>query len=108
MYYKGEGVVKDLNRAAGLFKRACDAGGSGGCQDLGLMYSRGEGVAKNLNRAADLFKRACDAGGSGGCLNLGSMYSRGQGVPWIGIVPPISSRKHVTCALTGDAKISSA
>jgi len=80
MYYKGEGVVKDLNRAARLFKRACDAGGSGGCQDLGLMYSRGEGVAKDLIRAADLYKRACDAGAAPGCTDLGLMYNKGEGV----------------------------
>ena len=79
MYYRGEGMTKDLNRAADLFKRACDAGGSGGCQDLGLMYSRGEGVAKDLNRAADLFKRACDAGVAPGCTDLGLMYYKGEG-----------------------------
>jgi uncharacterized protein len=79
MYYRGEGMTKDLNRAAGLFKRACDAGGSGGCQDLGLMYSRGEGVVKDLNRAAGLFKRACDAGIAPGCTDLGLMYYKGEG-----------------------------
>jgi len=79
MYYRGEGVAKDLNRAADLFKRACDAGGSGGCQDLGLMYSRGEGVAKDLNRAAGLFKRACDAFIAPGCTDLGLMYYKGEG-----------------------------
>jgi TPR repeat protein len=79
MYYRGEGVAKDLDRAADLFKRACDAGGSGGCQDLGLMYSRGEGVAKDLNRAAGLFKRACDAFIAPGCTDLGLMYYKGEG-----------------------------
>jgi TPR repeat protein len=80
MYFKGEGVAKDLNRAAGLFKRACDEGGTGGCLDLGEMYSRGEGVPNDLNRAADFFKRACDAGGAPGCTDLGRMYHHGEGV----------------------------
>jgi len=79
MYYRGEGMAKDLNRAADLFKRACDAGGFGGCQDLGLMYSRGEGVAKDLDRAAGLFKRACDAFIAPGCTDLGLMYYKGEG-----------------------------
>jgi len=79
MYYRGEGMERDLNQAAGLFKRACDAGGFGGCQDLGLMYSRGEGVAKDLNRAAGLFKRACDAFLAPGCTDLGLMYYKGEG-----------------------------
>jgi TPR repeat protein len=80
MYYRGEGVPKDLNRAADLYKRACDAGGTGGCLDLGLMYLRGEGVPKDPNRAAELYKRACDAGSPPGCTDLGIMYYRGEGV----------------------------
>jgi hypothetical protein len=80
MYYRGEGVPKDLNRAAGLFQRACDAAGTGGCLDLGLMYLRGEGVPKDLNRAADLYRRACDAGAPPGCTDLGRMYQDGEGV----------------------------
>ncbi len=73
MYHDGEGVVKDLNRAADLFKRACDAGGSIGCLDLGTMYRRGEGVPKDRNRAADLFKKACEAGVNRGCENLATL-----------------------------------
>ena len=78
MYYRGEGVAKDLNRAADLYKRACDAGGTGGCLNLGLMYLRGESVPKDPNRAADLFKRACDGNLAQACTNLGLMYARGE------------------------------
>jgi TPR repeat protein len=78
MYYRGEGVAKDLNRAADLYKRACDAGGSGGCLNLGLMYLRGESVPKDPNRAADLFKRSCDENAAQACTNLGLMYARGE------------------------------
>jgi class 3 adenylate cyclase len=80
MYYRGEGVAKDLHRAADLYKRACDAGGTGGCLDLGLMYLRGDGVPKDLNRAADFYQRACDAGAPPGCTDLGRMYYDGEGV----------------------------
>lgn len=78
MYYRGEGVAKDLNRAAELYKRACDAGGTGGCLNLGLMYLRGESVPKDPNRAADLFKRACEGNLAQACTNLGLMYARGE------------------------------
>jgi TPR repeat protein len=78
MYYRGEGVAKDLNRAADLYKRACDAGGTGGCLNLGLMYLRGESVPKDPNRAADLFKRSCDGNLAQACTNLGLMYARGE------------------------------
>ena len=80
MYFRGEGMEKDLKRAAGLFKRACDAGGMGGCLDLGLMYLKGEGVPKDLKRAADLYTRACDGGAPPGCTDLGRMYHDGEGV----------------------------
>ncbi len=80
MYFRGEGVAKDLHRAADLYKRACEAGGTGGCLDLGLMYLRGDGVPKDLNRAADFYKRACDLGSPPGCTDLGRMYSDGEGV----------------------------
>jgi TPR repeat protein len=73
MYSNGEGVARDLNRAAGLFKRACDAGGSGGCLNLGLMYEHGRGMPKDRSRAADLFKQACDGGFDPGCKNLARM-----------------------------------
>jgi TPR repeat protein len=78
MYYRGEGVAKDLNRAADLYKRACDAGGPGGCLNLGLMYLRGESGPKDPNRAADLFKRGCDGNLAQACTNLGLMYARGE------------------------------
>jgi TPR repeat protein len=81
MYYRGEGVPKDLSRAANLYQRACDAGGTGGCTNLGLMYLRGESVPKDPNRAAELFKRGCDTNAPVACTNLGLMYARGENLP---------------------------
>jgi TPR repeat protein len=81
MYFKGEGMPKDVKRAQVFFKRACDAGGAGGCLNLGLLYFRGEDVPKDLKRAAVLFKRSCDAGGGHGCNNLGLLYHDGEGMP---------------------------
>jgi uncharacterized protein len=34
LYEKGEGVTRDLTRAAALFKRACDGGVAEACQRL--------------------------------------------------------------------------
>ena len=81
MYYKGEGVPKDLTRAANLYQRACDAGGTGGCTNLGLMYLRGESVPKDPHRAAELFQRGCDTNVPVACTNLGLMYARGENLP---------------------------
>jgi TPR repeat protein len=70
MYRDGEGVAKNLDRAADLFKRACDGGGAVGCEDLGSMYLHGDGVPKDRNLAANLFKKACDGGLNRGCEHL--------------------------------------
>jgi TPR repeat protein len=37
MYLRGEGVPKDPNRAADLFKKACDAGLDRGCENLARL-----------------------------------------------------------------------
>jgi tetratricopeptide (TPR) repeat protein len=63
-----------------LFQRACDAGNTPGCNDLGLAYAQGRGVPKDEKRAADLYQQACDKGGPNACLNLGLMYARGGAV----------------------------
>jgi TPR repeat protein len=70
MYAKGENGTRDENRAADLYKRACEEGNALGCNFLGLRYERGQGVVKDFSRAADLFKQACDTGLQLGCENL--------------------------------------
>jgi TPR repeat protein len=37
MYMRGQGVLKDRNRAADLFKKACDAGVHRGCENLARL-----------------------------------------------------------------------
>lgn len=50
MYAHGEGVTKDLVKAAEFYSKACDSGDAGGCANLGFMYAHGEGVAKDYVR----------------------------------------------------------
>ena len=78
MYFNGEGVPKDITRAAGLFQKACDGGDLEGCSDLGVRHFNGEGVAKDVAQGTALLRRACDAGSTRGCYNLGVMYSDGK------------------------------
>jgi len=37
MYLRGQGVPKDLDLAADLFKKACDAGLDRGCENLARL-----------------------------------------------------------------------
>ena len=53
---KGEYVLRDPGRAAGLLKQACDGGVGEGCATLGLMYQQGRGVKRDSSRAAELFR----------------------------------------------------
>jgi hypothetical protein len=81
MYYGGEGVTRDLARAASLYQQACDGGSEEGCSNLGVLYENGEGVPQDFARAASLYQQACDGGSGEGCSNLGLSYENGEGVP---------------------------
>jgi TPR repeat protein len=78
--YFGRNGPKDYERAAKLFRRACEGGHARGCYGLGVLYNRGEGVARDAERAATLFRRACEGGHALGCNNLGVLYAKGEGV----------------------------
>ena len=71
---------KEYDKAAELFKKACDGGNMRGCSNLGTMYDDGIGVEKNEQKAVELYKKACDGGKVLGCFNLGIMYANGNGV----------------------------
>jgi uncharacterized protein len=80
MFETGEGVKRNLERAAELYGRACDLDDMEACTILGSMYHRGEGVPRDLDRAVSLHERACDGGEPVGCESLGFMYEEGTGV----------------------------
>ena len=69
---------KEYDKAAELFKKACDDENMRGCFNLGVMYEYGNGVEKNEQKAVQLFKKACDGGHMRGCGNLGAMYADGN------------------------------
>ncbi|MCI6343253.1 MAG: sel1 repeat family protein [Campylobacter sp.] len=79
-YEQGETFYnnKEYDKAAELYKKACDGGNMSGCFNLGIMYANGNGVEKDLGKAAELFKKACDSGNMRGCHNLGVMYTKWQ------------------------------
>jgi len=64
-----------------LFKKACDAGDAGGCNNLGFLWLKGEGGPSDPVKARALYKKACDAGVAVSCLNLGNMWVKGEGGP---------------------------
>jgi hypothetical protein len=71
MYAHGEGVPRDLVRAAELFSKTCSVLDPEGCYEAGLLYRRGEGVPIDAARAIALFKTACQVGEPRGCAAVG-------------------------------------
>ena len=69
-YRKGNGVPRDVARAAQFYEHACDGGHTEACSILGLI--RYGGV---------VYKEACDGGDAEGCWHLGNIYEEGDGVP---------------------------
>ena len=62
MYENGQGVEKNLQKAAELYQKAADQGDPNSQCNLGFMYSNGQGVEKNLQKAAELYQKAADQG----------------------------------------------
>jgi TPR repeat protein len=74
-YATGQGVARDVERAAGLFRRACDQGSARACNNLGVLYHQESGaIPRDDAQAARLFMAACDAGYMPACYNLGLLY----------------------------------
>ena len=71
---------KEYDKAAELFKKACNGREMPSCSNLGIMYANGNGVEKNEQKAVELYKKACDGGNMHGCRNLVVMYTNGNGV----------------------------
>jgi TPR repeat protein len=61
-YRYGQGVPKDLSKAAELYQKAADQGHRAAQYYLGLLYEMGEGVPKDLSKAAELYQKAADQG----------------------------------------------
>jgi hypothetical protein len=58
MYYRGEGVLPNMQKAARWYRKAADRGDADAQQNLGLMYAMGEGVKKNYVQAYKWFSLA--------------------------------------------------
>lgn len=71
---------KNYQKAAELFKKACDGGNFSSCGFLGISYASGDGVKQDNKKAVELLKKACDGGDATSCSALGIFYMEGIGV----------------------------
>jgi len=80
-YYHGEGVPKDLGKAAELYQKAADQGFDRAQCGLAGFYYFGKAVPKDLGKAAEFFQKAADQGLADAQYGLGVLYENGEGVP---------------------------
>ncbi|HHO51304.1 MAG TPA: sel1 repeat family protein [Deltaproteobacteria bacterium] len=75
-YEDGKGVekgAKDLEKAAELYQKACDAQYAAGCVSAGLLMVRSRSKAK-IEEAAALFERGCKLDARHGCFDLAKLH----------------------------------
>jgi len=79
--YSGEGIPRDVELAAKLFRLAADQGLAEAQFNLAQCYAFGEGVNEDAAEAARLYRLAADQGVAVAQWNLAVCYEKGRGVP---------------------------
>ena len=64
MYYDGDGVAVDYQRARAWLEKAAAQDHPEAVGQLGAMYAEGKGVTPSWRRARELYKRAIELGSS--------------------------------------------
>ena len=77
LYYEGQGVKQDYQKAAQLLQKGCDGGEAGGCSLLGVFYETGQGVRQNFSTAKQYYGKACDLGLQLGCDSYKKLNEKG-------------------------------
>lgn len=79
IYFKGDGVDRNLQLAYRYFKEAADKGNARGLNGLGIFYEEGECVKKNIRKAFELYKQASDKGFAQAYMRTAICYEYGEG-----------------------------
>lgn len=80
MYYTGQGVPQDFEKAAEWFGKAANGGSPEGQYCLGKLYYHGQGVPQDFAAAAKWLTEAGLAGKGGAQYLLSILYLYGKGV----------------------------
>jgi len=79
MYANGQGVPRDLEKAATWFQMSARGGDARAQFNLGNMYAHGEGVPRDLSRAAEWYAKAAEQNLPDAQYSLGRLYYMGAG-----------------------------
>jgi TPR repeat protein len=80
MYKNGQGVKRDMAKAAAWYLKAAAQGNAHSQKNIGDMYKKGEGVKKNIAEAIKWYGKAAEQGDKDGQAALGDMYNLGLGM----------------------------
>ena len=80
MYLLGQGVPRDMSKAAQWFQKAAEQGHADAQFNLGNAYAIGLGIERNPVKGAQWYQKAAEQGHAAAQLNLGNMYRLGRGV----------------------------
>jgi len=80
MYVRGQGVERDLARAAAWFRKSAEQGRVDAQAKLGALYAHGQGVQQDFNEAARWLDKAAQGGDGASQYDLAVLYANGTGV----------------------------
>jgi TPR repeat protein len=80
LYMTGQGVPKDMAKAADMTRDAAEKGVVIAQNALAYMYANGVGVAKDNDQALIWYRKAAEQGALNAQLSLGIAYEEGAGV----------------------------
>ena len=70
-------MQKSYSEAADYYRKACDLGDGGGCNNLGVSFEDGKGVKQSYSEAKKFLGKACDMKNDLGCNNYAILNKRG-------------------------------
>ena len=74
VYYKGDGVTKDLNKAVHYLGLACEGDNMQGCHNLAYLHQK---AVPDKERMIQEYTKACSGGMYTSCNNLANIYRKG-------------------------------
>jgi hypothetical protein len=79
LFREGKFAPRDEARAFAVESKACEAGYTQICANVGIAYTRGEVTPVDMPRAIRILTQACKGGGSLSCRTLGLIHAQGVG-----------------------------
>ena len=81
LYFYGEQVPQDLEKAFGFYRQAAEAGSQTSRLRMGEMLARGVGVEQDIEAGRQIVGEIADAGSVRALVSLGGIYALGDAGP---------------------------